>query len=168
LSRFRRVAEILEGFLSELTRQDIKINKILESEGNKDSPDDKQNRVDLLAETEPGELLLMLEKIEPVGTHIEDSLLTGSIMSATEDIRGLCNSFEDQAWEVYLTNLLKCKTILAWLRQLGAKKALKFVSYQTIMITLPSGNKIQVRSPFFVKAAPKKGRKKKGPNYLLD
>ncbi len=54
--------------------------------------------------------------------------------------------------------------ILACLRQLGAQKALKFVSYQTIIITLPSGTKIQVRSPFFVKAAPKKGRKKKGPN----
>ena len=104
------------------------------------------------------------KKIVPVGAHIEDSLLTGSIMSATEDIRGLCNSFEDQAWEIYLTNLFKCKTILEWLRQLGAKKALKFVSYQTIMITLPSGNKIQIRSPFFVKSAPKRGRKKKGPN----
>lgn len=104
------------------------------------------------------------EKIETAGSQIEDALLTGSIKSATETIRDLANSFEDLAWEVYLTNLLKCKTILAWLRQLGAQKALKFVSYQTIMITLPSGNKIRVRSPFFVKAAPKKGRKKKGPN----
>ena len=32
------------------------------------------------------------------------------------------------------------------------------------MITLPSGSKIQVRSPYFVKATPKRGRKKKGPN----
>lgn len=56
--------EILEGFLSELTRQDIKINKILESEGNKETPDDKQNRVDLLAETEQGELLLIELQVE--------------------------------------------------------------------------------------------------------
>ncbi|MCP3932307.1 MAG: Rpn family recombination-promoting nuclease/putative transposase, partial [Bacteroidetes bacterium] len=56
--------EILEGFLSELTRQDIKINKILENEGNKETPDDKQNRVDLLAETEQEELLLIEFQVE--------------------------------------------------------------------------------------------------------
>ncbi len=104
------------------------------------------------------------EKIEAAGCQIEDALFAGSINSTTESIRDLVNSFEDLVWEVYLTNLLKCKMILACLRQLGAQKALKFVSYQTIIITLPSGTKIQVRSPFFVKAAPKKGRKKKGPN----
>ncbi|MBF0258706.1 MAG: Rpn family recombination-promoting nuclease/putative transposase [Desulfamplus sp.] len=56
--------EILEGFLSELTRQDIKIEKLLESEGNKDAPDDKQNRVDMLAETEQGELVLIELQVE--------------------------------------------------------------------------------------------------------
>ena len=104
------------------------------------------------------------EKIDTVVPQIENALLSGSIESATETIRDLTSSFEDQAWEIYLTNLSKCKEILVWLRQLGAQKALKFVSYQKIMITLPSGNKIQVRSPYFVKAAPKKGRKKKDPN----
>ncbi|MBF0112793.1 MAG: hypothetical protein HQK74_08695, partial [Desulfamplus sp.] len=44
--------EILEGFLSELIKQDIKIEKILESESNRAAFDDKQNRVDLLAETD--------------------------------------------------------------------------------------------------------------------
>lgn len=104
------------------------------------------------------------EKIESAGSEIENALLGGFIESATEIIRDMTNSFEDLIWEVYLTNLLKCKEFLVWLRQLGAQKALKFVSYQKIMITLPSGKKIQVKSPYFVKAAPKKGRKKKGPN----
>jgi len=40
--------EILEGLLSELLFQDIKIREILESEGNKETSDDKYNRVDLL------------------------------------------------------------------------------------------------------------------------
>jgi len=40
---------------------------------------------------------------------------------------------------------------------------MRFVSYQTIWITLPTGTKIQIRSPFFVKASPKRGRKKRGP-----
>jgi hypothetical protein len=39
---------VLEGFLSELFYDDIKINKILESESNQESADDKFNRVDIL------------------------------------------------------------------------------------------------------------------------
>ena len=56
--------EILEGLLSELIKQDIKIEKILESEGNKATLDDKYNRVDLLAEAESGELVLIELQVE--------------------------------------------------------------------------------------------------------
>lgn len=38
---------VLEGFLSELLFDDIKIQKILESEGNQNISDDKYNRVDI-------------------------------------------------------------------------------------------------------------------------
>lgn len=41
--------DILEGFLSELLQRDIRIECVLESEGNKNSRDDKYNRVDVLA-----------------------------------------------------------------------------------------------------------------------
>ena len=50
---------ILEGFLSELFRFDIKIEEILESEANQETEDDKFNRVDLLAKNENGELILI-------------------------------------------------------------------------------------------------------------
>ncbi|MGD9731213.1 MAG: Rpn family recombination-promoting nuclease/putative transposase [Desulfamplus sp.] len=56
--------EILEGFLSELIKQDVKIKQLLESESNKSTFDDKQNRVDLLAETENGELVLIELQVE--------------------------------------------------------------------------------------------------------
>ena len=39
--------EILEGFLSELLKEDIEILEILESESNKDSRYDKSNQVDI-------------------------------------------------------------------------------------------------------------------------
>jgi len=51
--------EILEGFFSELLLQDIKIKTILESESNKQSIDDKSNRVDMLVEAHGGELILV-------------------------------------------------------------------------------------------------------------
>ncbi len=56
--------EILEGFFSELLLQEIKIKNILESEGNKQTCDDKSNRVDLLAEAAAGELILIELQVE--------------------------------------------------------------------------------------------------------
>ncbi|MEI6209320.1 MAG: Rpn family recombination-promoting nuclease/putative transposase [Desulfuromonadales bacterium] len=51
--------EILEGFLSVLLKRDVNIKSILESEGNRQSEDDKYNRVDLLTEIESDELVLI-------------------------------------------------------------------------------------------------------------
>ena len=50
---------ILEGFLSELLKEDVKIKQILESESNKESNDDKHNRVDILVENEKNELIII-------------------------------------------------------------------------------------------------------------
>ncbi|MBR6179438.1 MAG: Rpn family recombination-promoting nuclease/putative transposase [Bacteroidales bacterium] len=49
---------VLEGFLSVIFKRQIKITKILESEGNQDFEEQKFNRVDFLAEDEQGELML--------------------------------------------------------------------------------------------------------------
>jgi len=51
--------DILEGFLSELLEEDIVILHLLESETNKTDRQDKQNRVDMLAENTKKELLLI-------------------------------------------------------------------------------------------------------------
>jgi hypothetical protein len=48
---------ILEGFLSELLKDNINVKNILESETNKETNDDKYNRVDLLAENSKQELM---------------------------------------------------------------------------------------------------------------
>jgi predicted transposase/invertase (TIGR01784 family) len=56
--------DILEGFLSELLLQDVKIQNILESEGNRQSADDKYNRVDLLTEIDGTELVLIELQVE--------------------------------------------------------------------------------------------------------
>ncbi len=50
---------ILEGFLSELLRFDVRIESILESEGNKQDEYDKYNRVDILVKSDKGELMLV-------------------------------------------------------------------------------------------------------------
>lgn len=50
---------ILEGFLSELLGDDIKIVSILESEGNKETSQDKFNRVDIAVHDSKGEVILI-------------------------------------------------------------------------------------------------------------
>jgi predicted transposase/invertase (TIGR01784 family) len=49
--------EILEGFLSELLGQTIKIEQILESESNQEVNDDRYNRVDVLVKNQLGEFV---------------------------------------------------------------------------------------------------------------
>lgn len=51
--------DVLEGFLSTLLGNSITIDELLESESNQDRKDAKQNRVDLLAKNDKGELLLI-------------------------------------------------------------------------------------------------------------
>ena len=50
---------ILEGFLTELLKFDVKIEEVLESEANQENEEDKFNRVDLLAKNENGQLILI-------------------------------------------------------------------------------------------------------------
>lgn len=51
--------EVLEGFLSVLFKETIKIQSILESEGNQQDASDKFNRVDILVEDGKGELVII-------------------------------------------------------------------------------------------------------------
>jgi len=51
--------DILEGFLSELLKEDIKILEILESESNQDQDNDKSNRVDLKVKDQNDEIILI-------------------------------------------------------------------------------------------------------------
>ena len=50
---------VLEGFLSELLFDNIKIEQILESESNQESDDDKFNRVDILTQNSKSELIII-------------------------------------------------------------------------------------------------------------
>lgn len=59
LLRHKANFDILEGFLTELLGENIKIHKILESESNKESENDKHNRVDMLVENSKGELIII-------------------------------------------------------------------------------------------------------------
>ena len=50
---------VLEGFLTELLKEDIQIQNILESESNQQLDSDKYNRVDILVKNSKGELVII-------------------------------------------------------------------------------------------------------------
>jgi len=50
---------VLEGFLSELLKENITIENILESESNQQLNNDKFNRVDILVKNSKGELVII-------------------------------------------------------------------------------------------------------------
>lgn len=59
LLRSKANFDILEGFLSELLKEDIHILEILESESNKEDRYDKFNRVDLKVKNHQGEIIII-------------------------------------------------------------------------------------------------------------
>ena len=59
LLRHKANFDILEGFLAELLGEEVTIKQILDSESNKETEDDKHNRVDILVENSKDELVII-------------------------------------------------------------------------------------------------------------
>lgn len=95
--------DVLEGFISTLLNTNIKIHKILESEGNKEHEDSKYNRVDLLAENTQGELLLIEVQGEPEFAYFQ-RMLFGTSKLVTEYIESGQNY--DNIKKVYSINIV--------------------------------------------------------------
>ena len=65
---------------------------------------------------------------------------------------------------IKLTELLTSAEFLAKLKQLGARKGMRFKEYRTITVYFATGKTTRIPTPYFIKAKPKRGRKKQGPN----
>lgn len=86
LLRDKASFDVLEGFLTSLLGHEIKIERILESEGNKEAIDSKYNRVDILAVNDKDEQILI-----EVQNQSEDAyfhrMLFGTSKLVTEYLR---------------------------------------------------------------------------------
>ena len=63
-----------------------------------------------------------------------------------------------------LTEFLGNAVFLSHLRVYAGKAGLRFKEYLRITVTLSNGRRIEINSPYFVKAKPHSRRKKRGPN----
>ena len=85
LLRSKANFEILEGFLSELLREDIRILELLESESNKENRKDKFNRVDLKVKNDKEEIILIEVQYEREFDYLQ-RILFGTAKVLTEHI----------------------------------------------------------------------------------
>jgi len=78
--------EVLEGFLSELLFEDIKIIEILESESNKDFKEDKFNRIDIKVKNSKNEIVIIEIQYNRELDYLQ-RMLYGSSKVITEHIK---------------------------------------------------------------------------------
>ena len=94
---------VLEGFLTTLLNFDVKIHRLLESEGNQDRRESKYNRVDLLAENGNGELILIEVQGEPEFAYFQ-RMLFGASKLVTDYINGGQNY--ENVKKIYSVNIV--------------------------------------------------------------
>ena len=94
---------VLEGFLASLLGKRFKIHRFLESEGNQEDEEDKYNRVDILAESEEGELCIIEVQNSRELSYFH-RMLYGVSKAITEYI-GLGKPYEDVR-KVYSINIV--------------------------------------------------------------
>jgi predicted transposase/invertase (TIGR01784 family) len=78
--------DILEGFLSELLFEDITILEVLESESNKDSKDDKSNRIDIKVKNNKEEIIIIEIQYDRELDYLQ-RILYGTSKVITEHIK---------------------------------------------------------------------------------
>ena len=77
--------DVLDGFLTVMLNEEIRIVEILESEGNQESADDKFNRVDIKAKNSKGEIIIVeIQNTREV--HYLERILYGVAKAITEHI----------------------------------------------------------------------------------
>ncbi len=86
---------------------------------------------------------------------------TFDFTSIERDIAEIYNTCLTSVLKLMIENLLTDKKFLAFLKKVGGRLGMHYVRYKKIWIRLYNGQKIQVLSPYFVKAKPKDRRKKK-------
>ena len=96
---------ILEGLVSVLLGEEVKIDEILESEGNQESERDKFNRVDIKARSSKGHIILVEVQLTRQLYYLE-RILYGVCKTITEHIS--IGDKYDQIKKVYSISILYC------------------------------------------------------------
>lgn len=79
-----------------------------------------------------------------------------------DGVRELMNQLEACITMCVLEEYLTDFNFLMQLKKLAGKLGMRFKEYRTLRIRVGNGLQISITTPYFIKAKPKRGRKKKG------
>jgi hypothetical protein len=85
-------------------------------------------------------------------------------MAFEQGVQEIANKLVAEVMQETIEAMMGEPEMLAKLKQVGGKLALRYKEYRTVTVRLAHGQSISVRTPYFVRAQPKRGRKKRGPN----
>ena len=94
---------VLEGLITVLTGEDVKIEELLESEGNQDSSNDKFNRVDIKAKNSKGDIIIVEVQFTRQFYFLQ-RILYGVSKAITEHIE--IGQMYDKVKKVYSINIV--------------------------------------------------------------
>ncbi len=97
--------------------------------------------------------------------QLRELLLRSLDFAALEE--ALTGSFHEALGAVLgklLQGVLTDRRWLDRLKRLGGRLGMRFKEYRVVRVRLGQGQVVEVWAPYFVKAAPKRGRRKRGPN----
>ncbi len=97
--------DILEGLISVLIGEEVKIEELLESESNQDNDRDKFNRVDIKAKNSKGHIIIIEVQLTRQLYYLE-RILYGTCKAITEHIN--IGDKYDQVKKVYSISILYC------------------------------------------------------------
>lgn len=97
--------DILEGFISVLLGEEVKIEELLESESNQENDRDKFNRVDIKAKNSKGHIIIVEVQLTRQLYYLE-RILFGTCKAITEHIT--IGDKYDQVKKVYSISILYC------------------------------------------------------------
>ncbi len=99
--------------------------------------------------------------VESLSRELEETL---DFAAYERGLARLMNEISAFIVTIKLTELYASADFLEQMKALGAAKGMRFKEYRNARVRLANGEIIQVSTPYFLKARPKRGRKKRGPN----
>lgn len=106
-----------------------------------------------------------MEKIEKKISELKEDLRQQLDFSKIEQaLNKILDELAASLLQEMLNKLLGDRKFFDEMKQLGAKLAMRFKEYREVTLCLVNAQTIKINAPYFIKASPKKGRKKRGPN----
>jgi hypothetical protein len=106
----------------------------------------------------------LLTLCDPIQQAIADFSKHTDVNRLVESVRRELIQFAETLIVAVIQPLLVSPEFLAQLKVTAAKKALRFNGYRDISVRIITGNRVVLRSPYFIKACPRKRRKRRKGN----